>query len=218
MKVYSCRAECLADVYNLIGEFQYSETPVFVNMVPDEMELGDGIVAPVGVCVELKTTVPFETIVTLIKAVPDGHVMSDTLRCCALAENTLERDYVGEDLNAQQTRKKAIPTGLEAYRTGTGQDMQVHSGEDCRGRHCCIHNPSDHAMKDWPTHWRADRGLMERLCSHRVGHPDPDDIAFKCTNKGDDYARIESIHGCDGCCETIPSCHVAAKGGERLPC
>ena len=53
-------------------------------------------------------------------------------------------------------------------------------------------------MKDWPTHWRDDRGLMERLCQCGIGHPDPDDIAFK-ERMGMD-ARVESIHGCCGCC------------------
>ncbi len=74
-----------------------------------------------------------------------------------------------------------IPSNMETYETGTGQIVHVHPRADCeaRGGHCCIHNPSDHHMVDWPTHWRDDRGLMERICEHGVGHPDPDDIAFK---------------------------------------
>jgi hypothetical protein len=33
---------------------------------------------------------------------------------------------------------------------------------------------------------------MERICPHGIGHPDPDDPAFK--------NPIEGVHGCDGCC------------------
>lgn len=78
--------------------------------------------------------------------------------------------------------------------------MRVHAQRLCKGHACCIHNPSDHRMKDWRQHWRNDRGLMERLCPHGVGHPDPDDIAFKARTRGERFARVESIHGCDGCC------------------
>ena len=84
---------------------------------------------------------------------------------------------------------------LETFDTGTGQTILVHSKEVCEGRYCCIHNPSDHHMKDWPIHWRSDRRIMERICPHGVGHPDPDDAAYRHT-MGDD----DNMHGCDGCC------------------
>lgn len=64
----------------------------------------------------------------------------------------------------------------------------VHDSSLCAGRYCCIHNPSDHSMKKFPQNFRMDRGFMERVCPHGVGHPDPDDP----------YA--DPIHGCDGCC------------------
>ena len=67
---------------------------------------------------------------------------------------------------------------MENYKIGTGQWVAVHNKEDCSGN-CCIHNPSDHSMKHFPTHWRDDRGFTERICTHGVGHPDPDDLAFK---------------------------------------
>jgi hypothetical protein len=88
---------------------------------------------------------------------------------------------------------------MEKFITGTGQKILVHNKEDCKGEYCCIHNPSDHHMKNWPLHWRADRNLMERICPHGIGHPDPDDLAFKKRCGSDMY--IESIHGCDGCCK-----------------
>ncbi len=80
----------------------------------------------------------------------------------------------------------------ETYTTGTGQTLHnVHEKGTCRGKNCCIHNPSDHCMKDFPTHWRTDRRIMERIRPHGVGHPDPDQV-FE-----DD---AEWVHGCDGCC------------------
>ena len=65
---------------------------------------------------------------------------------------------------------------MEKYKTGTGQIINVHEEKDCKGKNCVILNPSDHLMKDWPTHWRDDRGLMERLCPHGVGSFPPPSI------------------------------------------
>ncbi len=82
-----------------------------------------------------------------------------------------------------------------------GEVIQAHSEEDCDSQPCCIHSPSDHHMRNWPQHWRGDRKLMERLCRHGIGHPDPDD--------GEVLAgRDLGIHGCDGCC-TPPIDHEA---------
>ena len=72
----------------------------------------------------------------------------------------------------------------------------THSPDKCEGQHCCIHNPSDHHMKDWPMVWRADKGAMERQCPHGVGHPDPDDVAYN-SRIGREWV---GIHGCCGCC------------------
>lgn len=79
----------------------------------------------------------------------------------------------------------------ETYLSGTGQDLLVHPWSVCHGRACVIHAPSDHSMRDFPTHWRSDRGMMERICPHGVGHPDPDDPSDDRT------------HGCDGCCADV---------------
>lgn len=64
----------------------------------------------------------------------------------------------------------------------------VHPETACAGRPCCIHRPSEHHMATWPQNFRQDRGMMERLCAHSVGHPDPDD------------PTDDTVHGCDGCC------------------
>lgn len=83
---------------------------------------------------------------------------------------------------------------MEKYITGTGQTLSVHDKKDCSGK-CCIHNPSNHHMRNWPTHWRDDRRMMERICKCGVGHPDPDDLAYKKKMGLDD-----GVHGCCGCC------------------
>lgn len=69
-----------------------------------------------------------------------------------------------------------------------GQVIYTHPAYACMGEYCTIHKNSDHHMKEWPQNWRGDVGIMERICSHGVGHPDPDEI------------KKWPGHGCDGCC------------------
>ncbi len=78
----------------------------------------------------------------------------------------------------------------------------VHSGELCAGRFCVVHNPSPHHMREWRLNWRDDRGMMERICPHGIGHPDPDDLAYKTSVNPWD-AEYEGVHGCDGCCAPL---------------
>lgn len=99
--------------------------------------------------------------------------------------------------------QEPLMADMEEYTTGTGQHLLVHSAQQCTGTACVIHNPSAHHMRDWPTNWRADRYLMERMCPHGVGHPDPDDLAFKRAHPRFATTRradTDSVHGCDGCC------------------
>ena len=76
--------------------------------------------------------------------------------------------------------------------------FNIHLPERCEGHGCSIHHPSAHHMVDWPMLWRSDRLLMERICSHQVSHPDPDDLVYQKS------IGIQSagIHGCceEGCC------------------
>lgn len=72
----------------------------------------------------------------------------------------------------------------------------VHPVAACLGEWCCVHNPSPHHMVGWSQHWRADRVMMERVCSHGVGHPDPDDLEYLLRSGSGE----RGIHGCDGCC------------------
>lgn len=69
-----------------------------------------------------------------------------------------------------------------------GEVVYAHGAAECV-RPCPIHWPTLHHMRTWPQHWRSDRGIIERICTHGVGHPDPDDKS------------PDKTHGCRcGCC------------------
>lgn len=83
---------------------------------------------------------------------------------------------------------------------GGGYELtNVHDPALCEGRGCAVHNhPSDHALKDAPLNWREDRGILERICEHGVGHPDLDAALYLASiGKG-----FENVHGCcaERCC------------------
>jgi hypothetical protein len=78
----------------------------------------------------------------------------------------------------------------------SNEQIYTHPNFACGGKYCTIHNRSDHPMRSFPQHWRIDRAIMERICDHGVGHPDPDEYKIK-----GDSGKWEMVHGCDGCCE-----------------
>jgi hypothetical protein len=75
------------------------------------------------------------------------------------------------------------------------QPSWMHEYDRCRGQKCVFHNPSPHSMWTWPYIVR-ETALIERLCTHGVGHPDPDSVAW-FDGMG---LRGYGVHGCDGCC------------------
>ena len=80
--------------------------------------------------------------------------------------------------------------------------MQVHSVKFCVPP-CPVHGPtSEHPLRDSPLVWRGARRMWERMCPHGIGHPDPDDLAYKRRHMDPEvYTRhAYEIHGCDGCC------------------
>jgi UDP-2,3-diacylglucosamine pyrophosphatase LpxH len=85
--------------------------------------------------------------------------------------------------------------------------LVVHGSAACSGDACCIHAPSAHPLDAAPMLWRRDRQLMERVCEHGIGHPDRDHIAYVRRAYGLDVARVQGVHGCDGCCfgEPLPA-------------
>jgi hypothetical protein len=81
---------------------------------------------------------------------------------------------------------------MESVTMPNGDKLKVHDRKQCAGRNCCIHNPSDTPMKDWPLNWRPFKRVMERICPCGVGHDDVDDLIFR-------YQAGRSL-GCHGCC------------------
>lgn len=112
-------------------------------------------------------------------------------------------------------------TPQEGYFLPQGYVMRTHPRSRCAGDFCSVHNPSDHPLKDAPRNWRSDRGLMERVCEHGIGHPDPDDLAFKRrTMDPRDYTNhAYGVHGCDTCCMKVAHPDMYIDGevvSERL--
>lgn len=86
---------------------------------------------------------------------------------------------------------------LEDMELPDGTPIRAHKRVDCHPP-CALHAPSDHHMKDWPLIMRRD-GRLERLCSHGIGHPDPDSLAHTKANYPD-FLELLAVHGCDDCC------------------
>lgn len=78
--------------------------------------------------------------------------------------------------------------------------INTHDPELCKGRPCAIHNPSNHSMSEFPQHFRDDRGMVERICPHGIGHPDPDHMSWYASCHTTRETHYEGVHGCDGCC------------------
>lgn len=115
-----------------------------------------------------------------------------------------------------------IKDRMEIFVDGNGREVRVHPAGTCAGQNCSIHNPSNHPLKDAPLNWRDDRKMMERICQHGVGHPDPDDVAYNVIALGKDESTY-ATHGCDGCCATVPAkpapadSTFATKEADLLP-
>lgn len=105
----------------------------------------------------------------------------------------LKPDGMWEE-NGEEAARYKYPV----FYTGSNQRMVgIHNASICFGRPCVIHNPSDHHMRDWVTHWNSETQMMERICPHGQAHPDPDDLEY---HKSMDHAIPDHI--CDGCCKT----------------
>lgn len=91
---------------------------------------------------------------------------------------------------------KYLQEFAESMRAIPIDDLFTHPEWACTGQVCCVHNPTDHVMKDFKQVWRPDRRIIERVCEHGVGHPDPDDFNIR-------NMLTDSIHGCDGCCAGV---------------
>jgi hypothetical protein len=73
--------------------------------------------------------------------------------------------------------------------------LSAHDKADCQPP-CALHARTNHHMRAWKQVWRYDRKIIERICPHGIGHPDPDDFRVR-------QGLDDGNHGCDGCCEGI---------------
>jgi len=89
------------------------------------------------------------------------------------------------------------------YQVENGLLQNVHSAESCAGPRCPIHTWSDHHMTSWPQRWTDAH--MERVCTHGLGHPDPDDVIYQETLQKERLTR--NAAKCLECGETIESLH-----------
>lgn len=106
------------------------------------------------------------------------------------AANEFREEVEAQDSLFSADALQAEGLAAETYTTGTGQVLsKVHPLGSCVG-FCVIHRPIEGPWSLWPTHWRDDRHIMERLCPHGVGHPAIEDVL----RSGDG-----GTHGCDGC-------------------
>lgn len=90
-----------------------------------------------------------------------------------------------------------------------GAPLIVHGRDVCAGSYCCIHNPSKHPLDQAALNWRGH--IMERVCDHGIGHPDPDDLAWR-ERRGWDPS---GVHGCDGCCRGAGPAPVRKFAGRH---
>ena len=99
-------------------------------------------------------------------------------------------------------RTRMFPSGDELVSPEGDYILRTHAASNaCWENGCVIHNPSKNAMSDFPLNWREDRGIMERICPHGVGHPDFDSAAYFDRNG----MSHMNVHGCCsyGCCAEI---------------
>lgn len=109
---------------------------------------------------------------------------------------------------ADQERNRATKKRPGIWLTGMGQTVMVHPSESCTPP-CAIHAPSDHAMRSWPTYWNIEEGVVERICPHEIGHPDPDDFKTRMRIR---TGTFFDYHHCDGCCEEVNDDHPSEAG------
>lgn len=100
--------------------------------------------------------------------------------------------------------------------------LSSHYPSECIGDHpCALHDTaSNHPLSEAPLFWRSDKGLLERICAHGVGHPDYDSTKY-LESIGKDP---KDVHACDGCCvllnptRTCPTCKQEDLGDGEDYC
>lgn len=80
----------------------------------------------------------------------------------------------------------------------SGTTLSHHTKENCSGN-CCLHGSSPHPSCRMPRQWRQDRGILEHVCPHGIGHPCYAGVDYVLGIGG----HADAIHGCDGCCVVV---------------
>lgn len=122
-------------------------------------------------------------------------------------------------MDLKTVKRLAKQNGIDESRISrlehTDDYLITHGPDECAGERCCIHNRSDHVMRGFPQLFRWDRGIMERMCPHGTGHPDPDQEDFFLKAFGD-QAKYEWYHGCDGCCDPESAIYKQNYGSDII--
>lgn len=95
----------------------------------------------------------------------------------------------------------------------------LHPPEQCQGRTCVVHNPSNHRLRNAQL-YIVTGGPVWRYCTHMVYHPDPDSYAYYLATdpEGDhvrafknhyDRAHIRGYCYPNDCCKTGSKLHEA---------
>jgi hypothetical protein len=114
----------------------------------------------------------------------------------------------GRTTGIRQVVEEKLPDGYydeyeNQYITGVGEKVVgLHPEKPSCKDGCVIHSPSEHGMRGMKTLWRDDRAMMERLCEHNVGHPDPDQVRYWHSVYSGSQLFELMVHGCcgHGCC------------------
>lgn len=112
-------------------------------------------------------------------------------------------DYHAEKLEEEKEYLEYEDVRLKTHdewSDSTGRKFWVHKRNlACDIDGCAIHNPSYHPLCDAKQYMRSDKAwLIERICDHGIGHPDPDSASFIAKQEGNGSIWV---HGCDGCCQ-----------------
>ena len=98
---------------------------------------------------------------------------------------------------------RLIRTEEGLFTSGRAFALRTHEQTpDCAKHGCVIHAPTETSIafiENWPLNWREDRGFMEVICPHGVGHPTLDQKNYWLRTLPHNDAIAQMIHGCDGC-------------------
>lgn len=111
-----------------------------------------------------------------------------------------------------ETLRAEMSAPLSAYLGGGGR---VHTKEQCKAsrkagapKGCVIHKPTLHRLTGAAQVVRSST-LIEDICEHGVGHPNPDSAAYLNWR---DKTEHWGTHGCDGCCGPLPDKYDYLEG------